>query len=121
MINFDERIFCAGCGLPYSSDKWCDCVVSDKIWAMISPRSDGGGVLCFNCMTGKLVALGLEKVPIKITSGPWLPAWEDTGTEKQCSLEQFKEVFRIAQETSYSLDETLTVLYNELKINGHIK
>lgn len=62
---------CNDCGLMYGSSAWADVVVPDDIWKQISPSGDEGGLLCFNCMVRRLVALGLENVPFQITSGPF--------------------------------------------------
>jgi len=63
---------CYDCGLPYSSEKWCDVFVPNEIWAKITPSEHPhGGLLCFNCIAGRIKNLCLDNVPIKITSGPW--------------------------------------------------
>lgn len=63
---------CADCPLPYGDPGWCDAVLPNDVWARIAPRESGGGVLCISCMARRLVALGLEDVPLLITSGPFL-------------------------------------------------
>jgi hypothetical protein len=64
---------CYDCDLPYGSDKWADVVLPNEIWELINPSEhDGGGLLCFNCINGRLTKLGLEDVPIKITSGAFM-------------------------------------------------
>lgn len=68
---------CSGCGLSYSDPGWCDAVIPTDVWVQISPRGDCGGVLCLTCMARALVARGIENVPMKITSGPWV--FEDVG------------------------------------------
>ena len=71
----EQKLVCADCYLPYSSHKWCDCVVSDEVWKKIAPQPC---VLCFNCMAGRLTALGMDKVPVTIRSGPFLLAWDES-------------------------------------------
>lgn len=58
---------CFDCGLPYGCNKWADIVLSNGIWKAIEPPN---GLLCFNCIVGRINELGLEQVKIKITSGP---------------------------------------------------
>ncbi len=62
---------CYDCKLSYSSPQWADVVVTDSIWRKISPTGDDGGLLCFNCMNGRLLALDLDNVPYQIASGPF--------------------------------------------------
>jgi hypothetical protein len=63
---------CYDCELPYNSPKWADVIVVDEIWEQINPSiHKGGGLLCFNCICGRLEELGI-KAQIKITSGPFL-------------------------------------------------
>lgn len=62
---------CADCRLPYGAAGWCDVVVENATWLRISPTGTEGGLLCLTCMAARLVALGLENVPTKITSGPF--------------------------------------------------
>lgn len=64
---------CYDCGLPYASHKWADVVVPDSVWEKINPTSphrEGGGLLCFNCIVGRLAEAGEENVAYLITSGP---------------------------------------------------
>lgn len=71
------KLACYDCGLLYSSNAWCDVAVSNEVWLKISPTGHHGGVLCFNCMTKRIVELGLENVEAMITSGPWKIKHED--------------------------------------------
>jgi hypothetical protein len=64
-----EALRCYDCQRPYS--KGPDLVVSDADWAKISPRPDGGGVLCPNCMNDRFEAAGLHGIQAKFTSGPF--------------------------------------------------
>lgn len=69
---------CYDCGLWYGCDAWADVVVPDDVWKLINPTEyKGSGILCFNCMNRRLEFLGLEGVPIKIGSGPFVVAEED--------------------------------------------
>jgi hypothetical protein len=69
---------CADCRLPYSDDGWCDCVVPDDVWEQINPSKEHGGVLCLHCMARRIHRLGLDGVPLKVTSGPFSQeAWVD--------------------------------------------
>ena len=62
---------CHDCGLEYGSIKWADVVIPDEIWAEITPADcREGGILCFNCIVGRLQKMKLTNVPFLITSGP---------------------------------------------------
>ena len=63
---------CADCGLPYTDSGWVDCVISQENWTAISPTGDEGGLLCLTCMTRRIVAAGLDDVPLLVTSGPYV-------------------------------------------------
>lgn len=75
---------CFDCGLPYTSEKWCDVIIPDEAWREIAnvppfatrkpfePSVDGGGLLCFNCIAGRLEHVGLVNVPVSIRSGPFV-------------------------------------------------
>lgn len=65
---------CADCPLPYGDSGWCDAVLPNDVWAKIAPNPPDGGVLCISCMARRLVALGLENVPLLVTSGPFISA-----------------------------------------------
>lgn len=69
---------CRDCPAPYDDkDGWCDVVIPDEIWNAICPE---GGVLCFRCMTKRLIAHGydcLHPVPAIIASGPYKDANEE--------------------------------------------
>jgi hypothetical protein len=63
---------CGGCGLPYGSPGWCDVVIPDLDWLLISPTGDEGGVLCLTCMAERLIEAGRENVAMAVTSGPFV-------------------------------------------------
>ncbi|HSE25761.1 MAG TPA: hypothetical protein VLB68_29110 [Pyrinomonadaceae bacterium] len=53
---------CADCRLPYPQGN--DCAVPDDIWEKINPsESEGGGILCANCIMRRLDHLGISGVP----------------------------------------------------------
>lgn len=63
---------CYDCGLDYGCDAWVDVIVPNDIWERINPTPyEGGGLLCFHCMTRRIVFLGLEDVQVDIKSGPY--------------------------------------------------
>ena len=70
-MSADRPRACYDCGLPYGKPGWCDCHIPDEIWLKISPRPSGGGKLCITCIAKRLVAAGIDDVPLKVTSGPW--------------------------------------------------
>ncbi len=80
-ITFNQGLDCLDCGLEYGSDAWCDIVIPDDVWELISPTGHvGSGILCFNCMARRLKFIGLENVPFHIGSGVYangdIPSWK---------------------------------------------
>jgi len=74
-------ITCDDCDAPYGDDGWVDVVVPDAIWNAIAPI---GGLLCFRCMTKRLLIHGFAKVPVLVASGPYIDAnetWRMIGWE----------------------------------------
>lgn len=61
---------CARCSLLYG--KSFDVMIPDAAWVAISPRGNGGGLLCPNCMHALLVEAGCDvgEAPGIIVSGP---------------------------------------------------
>jgi hypothetical protein len=66
-----EALRCDDCDLLYSDPGWVDTYVPDDVWAKIHPERDGGGVMCLTCITRRVVAAGLDRIPLQVTSGPW--------------------------------------------------
>ncbi len=62
---------CFDCDLDYECPAWADLVIPNDTWRLISPDGEGNGLLCFNCMVARLSSVGLENVPMTITSGPF--------------------------------------------------
>lgn len=62
---------CFDCGLLYGGPGWCDTHVPSDVWTKISPTGNEGGILCLTCMARRIEALGLDDVPLMVTSGPW--------------------------------------------------
>jgi hypothetical protein len=56
---------CDDCGLRYSSFG-VDAVLSNKQWKIVSGRSDGGGMLCANCIAKRAKSLGCARVFISL-------------------------------------------------------
>ena len=42
---------CYDCGLDYQ--KWPDYSVENGLWAALSPKGDGGDLLCLNCLANR--------------------------------------------------------------------
>ncbi|KKK67572.1 hypothetical protein LCGC14_2952710, partial [marine sediment metagenome] len=62
---------CVDCGRHYGDEYgFPDLVLPSDIWAAISPRGDGGGMLCPSCICKRLADRGLENVPAVFRSGP---------------------------------------------------
>lgn len=70
----ERSLTCDDCDAPYGEDGWCDVVVPDAVWNTIAPD---GGLLCFRCMTKRIIAHGLDKVPVIVASGPYVDANEE--------------------------------------------
>lgn len=69
-----DKIGCADCDALYGEDGWCDVVIPDAIWNQID---NGAGILCFRCMTKRLILAGFDNVPVIIASGPYRDANEE--------------------------------------------
>jgi len=54
---------CLDCGMPGHNFP-CDLVVPDDIWKIISPTGHEGGLLCPNCLCGRLAGLGMTSVQV---------------------------------------------------------
>jgi hypothetical protein len=70
----DSVLTCNDCPAPYGKDGWCDVVIPSPIWNSIAPE---GGLLCFHCMTKRLIVAGYWKVPVIVASGPYVDANEE--------------------------------------------
>jgi len=134
---------CYDCGLEYGGFEWADVVVSDGVWEKINPSENkGGGLLCFNCMSGRLTRLGLSNIPLKITSGPFCisedgelaEGWvrektmtlvEEYWQERQWELHQLRAVYEKAKEDRNIvlrnlMNDKITVLEREMLIGGQV-
>ena len=60
--DFDRSAPCHRCGRRDG----LDAVVSDEVWAAISGRTDGGGILCLWCMDELAAERGLEDVSVRL-------------------------------------------------------
>ena len=72
--DMKDIVCCNDCGAPYGEDGWCDVVIPDEVWNALMPN---GGLLCFRCMTKRLIAGGFDKVPVIVSSGPYTDANEE--------------------------------------------
>lgn len=61
---------CHDCGLPYASACWADLLIANDVWKEISPDGDGNGLLCVNCIIGRLTISGLTDPTARFVSGP---------------------------------------------------
>jgi hypothetical protein len=98
----ERRVGCDDCGAPYGEDGWCDVVIPNETW-----NSLGAGLLCFRCMTKRLVARGLADVPVLVASGPYRDANEEW------RLIGIDHGQRLAQEDLFSLRATVAGLEKE--------
>ncbi len=57
-----ERSPCSRCGRRDG----LDAAVDDSMWARISGRTDGGGLLCLWCMDELAAEKGLQHVPVRL-------------------------------------------------------
>jgi hypothetical protein len=68
-MNEIKEASCYDCGMLYSSSRWIEAIVPDKVWNMIRPEGcgEGAGLLCVSCIVGRLNDLGIkQKVPVWI-------------------------------------------------------
>ena len=75
----NEKPVCFDCGAPYGVDGWYDVVIPNEVWNEIAADC---GLLCFRCMTKRLLATGKSGVPVAIVSGPYVDAnetWRQIG------------------------------------------
>lgn len=64
-------VACYDCGRPYGDEHgFPDLVLPDEVWKRISPKEDGGGLLCPSCICKRLYDAGLSNVEARFTSGP---------------------------------------------------
>lgn len=63
MSEINKIAKCFDCELSYE-DFICDFVIQNKLWKVISPTHDGGGLLCPNCIIIRLTGLGLTSVNV---------------------------------------------------------
>jgi len=64
MMTKSKAVSCYDCGLPYGSDGWIEAVIPDKVWNVISPTGDQGGILCITCIAKRIVQCKFETVPV---------------------------------------------------------
>lgn len=57
----DGRIICIDCGMRY--EDFADLTIDDDLWEKIAPykNSDGGGILCPNCILKRLSELNYNR------------------------------------------------------------
>ena len=73
-----NRAVCHDCGRFYGNKEgFPDLVVSDELWARISPSGDEGGLLCPSCMCARAHEAGLQGLA-RFTSGPFCELEEKT-------------------------------------------
>ena len=61
-------IGCFDCGLLYT--EMHDLIIPLSAWKRISPTGNEGGLLCANCICGRLHEVGISNVPAAFMSGP---------------------------------------------------
>ncbi len=106
---------CEDCGALYGSDGWCDVIIPDEIW-----NSLAAGLLCFRCMTRRIVAKGLQDVPVIVASGPYADAneaWRLIGIRHgerlaEAALKQHREGATWAYQLAGAIEMPVTVLDN---------
>ena len=89
---------CMDCPEPYGSRRFPDMLIPNWAWNLIVPER--GGVLCPNCIIGRLDDAGLEHVPCRFVSGPtnegdgsepaWV--WKDRIFALERKVEQLHEL-----------------------------
>jgi len=71
----NQPLACYDCGLPYKDKAFVDIYIPSDIWNKISPKPNGGGVLCFNCTTRRLNEKGYLNVPVALQTNLYQPAY----------------------------------------------
>jgi len=59
-----NKVGCYDCGLEYGGDAWIEAVIPDKVWEVISPSHNQGGILCISCIARRLTEYGFKNIPI---------------------------------------------------------
>lgn len=68
----DNRGRCWDCGRSYGNEHgFPDLIVSDDVWAKISPTGHEGGLLCPSCICRRAFEAGVEDAEAHFTSGPF--------------------------------------------------
>ena len=57
---------CHDCGLAYGEAGWIDAIVPNDVWAKINPNDH---LLCITCICRRCTKVGIEDVPVMLTSG----------------------------------------------------
>lgn len=60
---------CFDCHTPYDAARFPDLIIETWAWIRISPTGDEGGLLCPNCISGRLYIEGIKCLSC-FTSGP---------------------------------------------------
>ena len=55
--GWKPTVQCEDCGRPYSQLP-LDVILSDEQWARLTGRTDGGGILCADCILVRAARLG---------------------------------------------------------------
>ena len=55
---------CYDCGIKYSDPGWIEAIIPDKVWNIISPTNNQGGLLCITCISKRLSERGLKDIPV---------------------------------------------------------
>lgn len=117
----DLRPACFDCGLFYESLAFQDLVVPDDVWALISPTSHGGGLLCPNCLIRRCAEAGIE-CTAKFTSGPFAttnteePTMTDLARLRDLLNEKFETL-----ETEMRCSEDGPYLTAKIMVDGKLR
>jgi len=87
------RGVCFDCGIPYSGAKWVEAVIPDNVWNDIRPKgsAEGCGLLCINCIAGRLSEIGYREVPVWLCgTEPLIAMQGDPASRIDCSKESLE-------------------------------
>jgi hypothetical protein len=80
---------CYDCGIPYGEIGWIESIIPNKVWDMISPSKNQGGLLCINCISKRLNEYGFPRssVPIWLvgTESVFVPNMSEPDLAIDCS------------------------------------
>lgn len=107
-VDRTPRCSCYNCNCPYGAYGFHDLIVPDKVWKIIGPTGNEGGLLCPTCIIKALDQFGLQDVPVYFASGPARAVPYPETTEQRRDIEN-----------SFNLDnEKIEMTYSKEHLNA---